>query len=289
VRAPDAPTPPPGPEAGSEAAVLSLDLAPEPDSAPVVDTLAANRDRLLQSYLAYLQAHVTQPQSNGLSGSNVSSSCELWQKLAPSARAVFLTLTARMQGGTLADDGLSMLAHVRRIYRIAGGEGATATAPGSCGGGEHNRMILSMDPRLQAALLAANARKGALRPDGKREIGDVTAASYWRESQDPTGTHKPFDRSDETSQAAPRGQTQFFSDPASVKARSPLGRLDLTTLVDPYALEVDQDYDCFHSSNPLCQYVNYGPLCTPLPAALGTDIYTQSYGSFEPTWIPAGC
>jgi hypothetical protein len=288
VLTPDAP--PPRLEAGApEAPVLPLDLAPEPDSAPVVDTLAANRERLVQSYLAYLQAHVTVPQSNGLSGSNVSSPCELWQKLDPSARAVFLTLTARLQGSTLAADGRSMLAHVRRIYRIAGGQGATATEPGSCGGVEHNRVIVSMDPELQAALLSANARKGALRPDGKRDLADVTAASYWRESQDAAGTHKPFDRSDETAQAAPRGQVQFFSDPASVLARSPLGRLDLTTLVDPYTLEVDQDYDCFHSSNPLCQYVSYGPLCAPLPAALGTDIYTQSYGSIEPTWTPSGC
>ena len=150
-------------------------------------------------------------------------------------------------------------------------------------------MFMSMDAHLQAAQLAAFVHKGAVQANGKRDLADVVPASFWRQSQDSKGPHTPFDHSDETNQAAPRGQTQYFSDPSSALARSPLGRLDLTTLVDPYALELDQDFDCFHSSNPLCQYVTYGPLCTPAPAALGSDIYTQSYGSFDPTWQPSTC
>jgi hypothetical protein len=202
---------------------------------------------------------------------------------------VFLTLTARLQGSTLGSDGSSMLWHVTRLYRVSGGQGATAGAPGSCGGGEYNRMIMSMDAQLQSAQLAANMHQGAVQPGGKRDIADIPATSYWRDSHDLGGPHAPFDLSDETNQGAPRGQTQYFRDPASAVANAPLNRMDLAALVDPYALEMDQDYDCIHNSNPLCTYVTYGPLCLPMTAAPGTDIYQQSYGSFEPGWQPAAC
>ena len=33
------------------------------------------------------------------------------------------------------------------------------------------------------------------------------------------------------------------------------------TLVDPYALEMDQDYDCTHNSNPDCSYTLLRPGC----------------------------
>src|SRR5512143_3721034 len=50
-----------------------------------VDTLDANRDPLLATYLAFLKAFATTPQSNGLSSSTVSSVCDVWSKLDPSA------------------------------------------------------------------------------------------------------------------------------------------------------------------------------------------------------------
>lgn len=253
------------------------------------DTLDANRNRLLQSYYAYLKASVTTPQTNGLSGANVTSAVDAWQKLDPSSRAVFLTLTARLQGSKLGTDLSSMLSHVARIYRIAGGQGATTTSPGSCGGGEYNRMIMSMDATLQAAQLAANQHQGAMQANGRYDIADVVASSYWRNSHDLGGPHSPFDLSDETNSGAPRGQTQYFSDPTSMLAGSPLGRQDLTSLVDPYALEMDQDYDCVHNSNPDCTYVTYGPACLPQASEPGTQVYTASYGSYEPTWQPQGC
>ena len=58
----------------------------------------------------------------------------------------------------------------------------------------------------------------------------------------------------------------------------------IATLVDPYALELDQDYDCAHASTPLCDYILYGPLCAPVPSKAGTDIFTDKYGSIDPTW-----
>lgn len=253
------------------------------------DTIDANRNRLLQSYYAYLKASVTQPQTNGLSGANVTSSADVWQKLDPSSRDVFLTLSARLQGSKLGTDLSSMLSHVVRIYRIAGGQGATATNAGSCGGGEYNRMIMSMDATLQAAQLAANNHQGAMQANGRYDIADVVSSSYWRNSHDLGGPHSPFDLSDETNSGAPRGQTQYFSDPTSTLANGPLGRQDLMTLVDPYALEMDQDYDCVHNSNPDCTYVTYGTACLPQAAEPGTQVYTDSYGSFEPSWQPQPC
>lgn len=66
-------------------------------------------------------------------------------------------------------------------------------------------------------------------------------------SHDLGGAHAPFDISDETDNGAPRGQVQYFSDLTGAAATAPLGRTDLTTLVDPYAREMDQDYDCLHA------------------------------------------
>ncbi len=255
-----------------------------------VDTLDANRDRVLKSYFKYLKANATQPQSNGLSSSNVNSVCDVWTKLDPSSRSVFLTITARLQRSILGVDGSSMLCHVNQLYRLTGGQDATQTDPGSCGGGEYNRMIMSMDAELQAVQLAANQHQGALQANGKYDIADSPPnGTFWRDSHDLGGPHGPFDLSDETDNGAPRGQTQYFQDPTSMLANAPLGRQDLMTLVDPYALEMDEDYDCTHNSNPICSYTFYGPICIPMSSEIGTQIYTDSYGDFEANWKPSGC
>jgi len=254
--------------------------------APPVDDLASNRQRLLEKYFAYLKAHVTTPQTNGLSGQNVASACEVWQKLDDSARAVFLTITARLQGSRLGNDGSSMLFHVTDVYRIAGGEGASGSDPGSCGGAEYNRLILAMDAVLRTALIAANTHKGANQVNGKPDIADIPSDKAWRDSHDLGGPHAPFDLSDETEEGAPRGQVHFFVDPSSTLANSPLGRKDLETLVDPNALEMDQDYDCVHSSNPNCSYVTYGSFCLPQPSEKGANLFQKNYGAYDPTWAP---
>src|SRR5438445_12415430 len=46
---------------------------------PAADTLDANRDRLLASYLAYLKAHPG-AQSNGLDAATVGGVCDLWPR-----------------------------------------------------------------------------------------------------------------------------------------------------------------------------------------------------------------
>jgi len=267
----------PNDSGGAEDGPASTDAA-----GPGADTLASNRDRLLGTYLAHLKANPA-PQSNGLAGGTLVGVCDLWKKLAPSPQAAFLTLTARLQGSKLASDGASMLVHVTKLYRIAGGEGATSTDPGACGGGENNRLILSMDSSLQASLSKANANKGAKGPQGKPDIADQPTGTFWRDSHDLGGAHAPFDTSDETDTDLPRGQVQYFKDPASSAATSALGRTDLQTLIDPLALEIDQDYDCPHNSNPLCSYTLYGALCFGGAAKLGSALYVEKYGSFDPT------
>jgi len=270
-----------GPDGGGD------DDAPV-DSTPI-DTPVnlANRDRLIASYLAYLKANPTVTQSNGLSGGNLSTVCDLWSRLQPAAQATFLTITARLDGSKLLD-GSTMLDHIAKLYRVVGGDGATTADPGSCGGGEFNRMIMSMDMALHGAMSAAFANQGAKGPNGY-DIADIPTGGFWRDSHDLGGPHAPFDQSDETNDGAPRGQTQYFKDPASALANSPLGRMDLTTLVDPLAIEMDQDYDCAHNSNPMCSYTFYGAACLPQSSMLGVDIYTSKYGSIDPTWKPSGC
>lgn len=245
-----------------------------------------DRDRLLVAYRGFLDTRAG-AQTNGL-GPGLPDTCALWQALAPSAQATFLTLTARLDGSHLAD-GTTMLAHVTGLYRVVGGDGATASDPGSCGGGEANRMIAAIDPALHAALIAASTNQGDLNPDGVRDLADIPADGYWRDSHDVGGTHAPFDLSDETNDGAPRGQVQYFADPTSAAATSPLGRVDLADVVDPYAFEIDHDFDCFHNSNPSCSYTLYGSLCAPQASKLGTEIYTDTAGDYGPTWQPASC
>ena len=270
---------------GGDAAIA--DGAPSDATAPdagFAATLDGNRDRLIRTYYARLRAMPGVVQSNGLDGGQLADVCALWSALDPSSRAVFLTITHRLEGAALAD-GSRALDHVTTLYRVNGGQGATTTDAGSCGGGEYNRLIMSQDAALHDAQLAANTRQGAMPFD----LADIPAGGFWRDSHDVGGPHAPFDLSDETNDGAPRGQTQYFRDPTSTAANAPLGRADLETLVDPYALEMDQDYDCFHNSNPSCAYVLYGPACAPETSEDGTAIYTAGYGDFEPAWKPSGC
>ena len=268
-------------DAGGGGAVDAGGGGGEGDAA-VVDLGA--RDRLLATYFDHLKAHPDDQQSNGLIGRDLASVCDLWDRLDDSSQATFLTLTARLQGSILGADGSAALDHITALYRVVGGEGAVDAEPGSCGGGEFNRMIMSMDPQLHDALVAANDSGG----DGG-ELADVLPDTVWRDSGDVAGPHGPFDLSDETDEGGPRGQVQYFRDPASALANAPLGRLDVEDLVDPFALEMDHDYDCAHNSNPTCEYTFYGPLCFPQSTELGVDIYTDKYGTFDPAFRPAAC
>ena len=244
---------PAAPDVGVE---IDAPIAIAPDAPAVApSTLDSNRDRLM--------------------------TCAAWTQLDPSSQDVFRTITHRLWGSELADHSHA-LEHVTKLYKVVGGQGATATDPGSCGGGDYNRMFVQIDPALHAAQVAAYTRQGAAPYD----LSDVVASSYWRDSHDLAGPHSPFDTSDETNAGAPRGQTQYFRDPASAAANQPLGRPGLETLVDPYVMEIDQDYDCTHNSNPDCDYICYGAACAPASQESGTQIYKGNYGDFEPAYTP---
>ena len=170
-----------------------------------------------------------------------------------------------------------MLSHVVGLYRLIGGQSATTNEP---------RQLRRRRVQPHDHVDGRRAAHGAASPPtitrrrrrgGAFDLADVAADStrYWRDSHDAGGPHAPFDLSDETQDGAPRGQVQYFRDPSSAAANAPLGRMDLTTLVDPSALEMDQDYDCVHNSNPSCSYVTYGPLCAPEAAKVGVDLYRR--------------
>ena len=284
---------------------VDLDEAPAPDRVAPVDVatvndvadapdapmrgLEAGRSRLLATYLARLRERPDVVQSNGLRGRDLVDVCALWSGLQPSARAVFLTVTARLAGSVVAGDGGSALDHVTALHRVVGGEGATPADPGSCGGGEWNRVIVSTDASLHAALVAASDRRGARRADGALDLADVRPGTSWRESRDLAGPHGPFTLSAETDEGAPRAQAHFFRDVTRAPATQPLGRRDVEALVDPMALEVDQDYDCVHASNPLCRYTFYGPGCLPAETLRGIEVYAMRYGAVDLAWRPPGC
>lgn len=279
---------------GSSDALSRDDVPPALDASPgdalvdasgdeaAPDATVSTRTRLLTGYLAALRAQPDVTQSNGLRGRDLPDVCALWNGLTPSGRAVFLTITARLDGSRLAD-GSSMLSHITALRRVAGGEGATVTSPGSCGGAEFNRVVLSMDVALHRALVAANDNGDT------RALSDVIATSWWRASRDLGGPHAPFTLSDETEGGAPRGQVHFFRDTTTAPATAPLGRRDLAAVVDPLALEMDQDYDCAHASNPLCAYIFYGTACLPMTSRPGVDIYGMRYGAVDLAWRPDGC
>lgn len=262
-----------------------------PDAAPAIDannmpdapfpaTLAGQRSRLLRAYLAYLQANPTITQSNGLTGATLRSTCDLWARLDPAAREVYLTITARLWTSTLTADNSPALHHVTKLYRLVGGEGATPTNIGSCGGAEYNRMLMAMDPALHTAFIAAHDRGG-------NGLHDSLANTVWGPSSDLGGPHGPFTESAETDEGAPRGQAHYFRDVATRPATEPLGRLDLVELTDPFSLEMDLDYNCIHESNPLCSYTTYGAFCVPGPSRMGIELVASKYGMYESDWAPS--
>src|ERR1700749_3001863 len=93
-------------------AARAIDAPAVPPDAPSYPaTLDGNRDRLLASFLAYLESTPATTQSNGLSGATITTVCELWSALHPSDRDVFLTITHRLEGAGLTD-GSHALDHI---------------------------------------------------------------------------------------------------------------------------------------------------------------------------------
>jgi len=249
---------PPGPDAGpdidAEVALVPDAAGPdEPDAEPEPATLGGLRDRLFSTYVD-------------------SDACGNWVALDESQREVFLTLTDRLFKSTMPD-GTPMLAHFERLYLILGG----GSDGGDCGGGENNRLFLSMDAELWELMVAAW--------NEEMWIQDGGTDTFWARTNDIAGPHDPFDASSETQSGLrcilitelpdsqpPTGQSHFFLDGSATRVERGPG-IDLDA--DPYMFEIDHDYDCFHQSNPTC-----GDFA---------ERYRDHYGDYEPDWAPAGC
>jgi hypothetical protein len=197
--------------------------------------------------------------------------CETWASMDASRRAVFLTLTHRLSTSH-GPDGTSLLEHVTRIVLILGG-GSSGT---TCGGAENNRMFFDVDDTLHGWMVDSWNGTTPLADDG---------GSTWVHSRDAAGPHDPFDASIETDtglrctalifeqpdSAPPTAQAHFF-----VSAAVPVSRgagIDLPA--DPLLVELDQDFNCVHDSNPTCHDFE--------------DRYRAHHGDFECEWVPSVC
>jgi hypothetical protein len=223
------------------------------DRAPAGATLADARDRLLSTL--------------------TEAPCATWAAFDESQRAVFLTLTHRLYVSRTAD-GAPMLSHVDALLSVRGG-GADGRA---CGSATNNRLFLSMDAYLWRAL-----------NDAWNGVATITDGGdgHWARTRDLAGPHDPFDASSETETGLecrafliegpgsrpPTAQAHFFTEGAA----APVERGDILLPADPYLLELDHDFDCFHQSNPLCPLRGFD------------DLYRESYGDFECDWTPTGC
>jgi hypothetical protein len=207
---------------------------------------------------------------NGMAQGDV---CRRWNDLERSRKAVFLTLSDRLFK-SMTPDGLSMLHHSTALHVILGG----GKHGSSCGGLENNRLFLSMDRYLWKRMVGTWS--------GGATIGDGGKGT-WEHTHDLAGPHHPFDASNETATGleclglfelsasrSPTAQAHFFREGSAVRVKRG-SSVDLSA--DPYMLEIDLDFNCWHLSNPLC------------PGKDFTKRYVDNYGDFACDWVPRGC
>ena len=276
------------------AAALCIGLLLGLSSVAAAESLDANLNRLFETWRARNASGVD--------------ACTAWrQRLDRSQRMVFLTITHRLTTSWLrpvsvstyavyyplyeayVPDGRTPLDHINAVYVIAGGHGPVPGAGvGSCGGSDNNRLFMSMDHQAWLAFGLANATSGSVGNPGP--LLDPWGGRVWRESSDIAGPHDPFSASDETSYGSPRGQVHFWAPRTNPEhtayliplqpAWEPVSRRGVEGVTDPYLFEMDQDYNFWHDSNPLCSDF------------LGD--YIRNHGSSGPepiniNWEPAAC
>jgi hypothetical protein len=277
------------------ASALGLGLLLGLSNVAAAESLDANLNRLFESWRARNAPGID--------------ACTAWrQGLDRSQQLVFLTITHRLTTSRLAPvsvspnavyyplyeeyvpDDRTPLDHVNAVYSIAGGHGPNAgSGTGDCGGGDNNRLFMSMDHQLWLALGLANATSGSVGNPGP--LVDPWNNRAWGESSDIAGPHDPFNVSDETAYGSPRGQVHFwlprmnpertaFLTPLEPASPGQVWRPGVEGVSDPYLLEMDQDYNWLHDSNPLCggainDYVNNHGNSGPEP--------------IDVNWEPAAC
>jgi hypothetical protein len=235
-------------------APASLDAPPAGDDAPLDldagggdSSLTALRDRLFATF--------------------TDTPCATWASLDESQRAVFLTITHRLLLAHLPD-GSPALAHLTRLHLVLGG----GSSGGSCGGAENNRLFLSMDDALW---------QGMVDTWGGASVLDEP----YVHTRDAAGPHDPFDASIESDAGLrctflietgdsrpPTAQAHFFLDGSAVPVERGTG---ISLPADPRMLEIDQDFNCIHDSNPTCRDFD--------------EKYRVGYGDFECEWVPSAC
>ncbi len=263
-------------------------------TAATADSLDSNLNRLFETWRAR-----NAPQLDA---------CTAWrQSLDLSQRMVFLTITHRLTTSRLGasavaptsiylpihqayvPDYRTPLDHISVVWAIAGGNGPVrGSGAGSCGGIDNNRLFMSMSHQLWLAFGLSNATTGSVGYSGP--LVDPANNRSWRDTTDLGGAHEPFTVSDETSYGSPRGQVHFWLPRLNAErtgyfipvqpAYQQVWRRGVEGLTDPYMIEMDQDYNLQHDSNPLCGHA--------------LDAYLSNHGNSGPepiniNWEPASC
>jgi hypothetical protein len=156
--------------------------------------------------------------------------------------------------------------------RLVLGGGSSGT---TCGGSENNRLFLGVDEALHGWMV-----------DTWNELAPITddGGSTWLHTRDAAGPHDPFDGSIETDtglrctlffedgdSAPPTAQAHFFLDAAVPVSRGSAIMLP----ADPLLIEIDQDFNCIHDSNPTCRDFE--------------ERYRASHGDYVCDWVPSSC
>jgi hypothetical protein len=236
------------PTQGPEADEQVLGTSTGELAAPV--SLDHNRNRLL-STLARIKGY--------------SDRCSLWNSFTNIQRGVFLTHTdmlgnrSCMENSSIYSNGLNSggncdssapcncaagsdqaLDHVFKVWSVNGNDPSCYCAPGAngyncCNGGsDWHRTYFGADDKL---------------------IGYLRNYSFglpeWGGSGDVAGAHAPFTNESETAKGSPRGQAQFWSYPSQA---STLNRPGVVGVYDSQIVELDNDYNWLHDSNPEGEY-----------------------------------
>lgn len=221
--------------------------------------LSENRDRIFATYARRQGMDV----------------CAAWQAMDASQRGVFLTITDLLgkrswlhpdpDGGVREGDRLeTALDHVVELLAVRGSNSGCGGLR-CCGGGEYNRLYFVADEALIAAL---------------RGLQNVLPA--WRRSRDLGGPHDPFTQSNETDLGPPRGQCHFFAEDVDTVV---LERAGVEGVYEPWAVELDLDYNILHESASECTYGD----------ETGRERYERVWspegigGSAELGYRPSGC
>lgn len=235
-------------------------------------SLDDDRDRVLETYA-------------GVKG--VADRCAAWSALNGTQKGIFLTHTDMLGNRSCMENGGAncaatadqAFAHVFKLWAINGSDPScsctiTSTGYKCCnGGGEFHRIYFSADDLLIQYLRNVSA-----------------GLPEWGPSKDLAGPHDPFTQSDETATGSPRGQVHFW---AKVEESKSLTRNGVNGVTDSYIVELDNDYNIVHDSNPEGCYGVFGIGCSYGRAMFkkswsdkGNRATTTFRGNGEPSAIP---